>query len=373
MMIKRRHLLGGGVAAQFGLNGAFGQSQGTDTLALGEIYRQPEEGAVHERTFMQWPADVSIYGKADDLAVVREKIALIADAISSFEPVSILVRPEQMAEAKHWVKPSVSFLPVAVDDLWARDSGPTFVRDSAGALAVLDFNFNGWGDAQAYDNDSKVASIMATKLGLPRIAASVVGEAGGVENDGAGTLLAHASSWVSPNRNTKTQDEIGRALCAGLGAEKIIWAPGLSGKDITDYHIDSLARFVGPGRVLIQLPNDIDEADPWSVAAFQTYDVLKNARDAQGRKLEIIVMPEPLDIRSLDENMVASYVNYYVCNGAVISAQFGDDKRDAQAERLLKQLYPNRKIISLNIDAIAESGGGIHCATQQQPLARSKA
>ena len=149
----------------------------------------------------------------------------------------------------------------------------------------------------------------------------------------------------------------------------MIWAPGVKGKDITDYHIDALARFVSPGRVLIQLPDRIDPSDPWSASAYETYAILKKATDANGRKLDIIVVPEPVDIRSQNDDFVASYVNYYVCNGAIISAEFGDDAADQKAFDLLKLLYPGREIISLNIDAIGDAGGGIHCATQQQPKA----
>jgi agmatine deiminase len=197
----------------------------------------------------------------------------------------------------------------------------------------------------------------------------VVGEAGGVESDGNGTLIAHESSWVNANRNKGSKDEITALLLDALGGKKLIWAPGIKGADITDYHIDSLARFIHPGVVLIQLPARISPHDPWSKAAFETYDILKNAIDSAGNRFELVVLPEPTKprIRSLD--FVASYVNYYVCNGAVIAAEFGDAKTDAEAAATLRALYPDRELITLNIDAIGEVGGGIHCATQQQPLA----
>jgi agmatine deiminase len=158
-------------------------------------------------------------------------------------------------------------------------------------------------------------------------------------------------------------------MMRALGADKVIWASGIAGKDITDYHIDALARFVNPGRVLIQLPDESRASDPWSVAAFETYNILKNARDGDGRKLELVVVPEPVDIRSSNLEFVASYVNFYVCNGAVIAAEFGDDAVDEQARTTLAQLYPGREIVMLNVDPIGEAGGGIHCATQQQPAA----
>lgn len=224
-----------------------------------------------------------------------------------------------------------------------------------------------WGRKQPHRRDARIAAAVAQRLGLPLLETALVGEQGGIEHDGAGTLLAHASCWVNPNRNKGDETAIGGLLKAALGGEKMIWAPGIKGADITDYHIDALARFVAPGRVLIQLPEQADPSDPWSVSAFETYEILKRSTDAKGRKLDIIVLPEPVNIRSNQDDFVASYVNYYVCNDAVIAAQFGDRAADERANSVLASLYPGRKIVSLNVDAIGAAGGGIHCATQQQP------
>jgi agmatine deiminase len=86
--------------------------------------------------------------------------------------------------------------------------------------------------------------------------------------------------------------------------------------------------------------------------------------------LEIVRLDEPVDIRSSQPDFVPSYVNYYVCNGAVIVSQFGDKSADGNARELLQSLYPGRAIEMLNTDPIGDAGGGIHCATQQQPKAR---
>lgn len=333
-------------------------------------FHMPLESEPHERTFMQWPALKSIYGSQDDLDAVREKIALIASTIAQFEPVALLARPDQAEDAKLWVKNSVEVWPLAVQDLWCRDSGTTFVINEDGELAASELGFNGWGGKQDHKDDSQVARRVAKKLGLTVFDNGIKGEGGGVETDGAGTLLAHASCWVNPNRNAGSQEDVEKLLLDALGAEKMIWAPGVIGADITDFHIDALARYVKPGQVMIQLPKKVIAGDPWSASAFETYDILKKATDADGRKLEIVVVPEPVNIRSRAADFVNSYANYYVCNGAVICANFGDDKADEEALRILGQLYPGREIVSLNTDAIGEAGGGIHCSTQQQPRAK---
>jgi agmatine deiminase len=330
-------------------------------------FRMPLESDPHQRTLMQWPARASIYGSRRALDAVRAKITLIARTIARFEPVVVLARPEHVQDAVAALGPQIEVWPVPTEDLWCRDSGPTFVVSGDGKLAVSDLGFNGWGNKQGHADDGAIATRVAERLGLPVYSNGIAGEGGGVEFDGAGTALAHESSWINRNRNAGSKAEVERLLLDALGAERIIWAPGYRGADITDYHIDALARFVTPGQVVIQLGDRPNRSDPWSVAAFETYEVLKRARDAQGRKLDIVVIPEPVNTRSRSPDFVPSYVNYYVCNGAVIGAQFGDDKADDKARVLLRALYPGREVVSLNVDPIGEAGGGIHCATQQQP------
>ena len=331
-------------------------------------FEMPLESEPHDRTFMQWPVSLDVYDAAS-LRRVQSSIALIANTISRYEPVAMLVGKAHMAAARKLLSGAIDLWDIPTDDLWCRDSGPTFVRGADGKLAVAHIRFNGWGNKQAHGNDAMIAPRIAQRLGLPLLDTGLVGEQGGVEHDGAGTLLAHASCWANPNRNRLSEAEVGTRLMSALGGRKMIWAPGIRDKDITDFHIDALARFVAPGTVIIQLGDTINTDDPWSVSGHETLRILEQSTDASGQKLQIIRLPDPVDIRSRQADFVASYVNYYVCNGAVIAAQFGDRHADAAARELLESLYPGRKIEMLNIDPIGESGGGIHCATQQQPIA----
>lgn len=329
-------------------------------------YHMPMEDAPHSRTFMQWPNSAKVYDRAS-LRAVQASIADIANRIAAYEPVVMLMPPALVKSARAQLDRGVDIWDIPTDDLWCRDSGPTFVTNNAGDLAVAHIRFNGWGNKQPHANDGRIAARVAERLGVPLLETGLVGEQGGVEHDGAGTLLAHASCWVNPNRSTESADRIGARLLGALGGRKMLWTPGIKGRDITDYHIDALARFVGPGKVLIQIGDRPDPDDPWSVAAHETLSILEDATDASGKPLQIVRLPEPVDIRATQPDFVASYVNYYVCNGAVIAAQFGDEEAEARARSVLAELYPGRTIELLDIDPIGESGGGIHCATQQQP------
>ena len=366
-MPTRRDMLTTGAAA-FGAS-ALPRRAGsaTDASARAGGFWVPEEAEPHERTFMQWPVSRQVHPDPVFLEMLQQAIADIANTIVAFEPVVMLMAAEHEPRARRLLGSAVEVWDVPTDDLWCRDSGPLFAVDGAGGLAVTHLNFNGWGGKQHHENDGRIARRVAGRMGLPVFDNGLVGEPGGVETDGQGTLIAHESSWVNANRNPGPRAEVEQLLLAAMGAEKVIWAPGLRGADITDDHIDSLARFVRPGAVLIQLPDAVDPGDPWSRSAHRTHEILRAAVDTRGRRLDVFTMPEPYDIRVTSADFVASYVNYYVCNGAVVVAAFGDRETDAEAARILAGLYPGREVVPLNVDPIGETGGGIHCATQQQP------
>lgn len=321
----------------------------------------PAEEAPHQATFMQWPVSRRVYPDRYFLEEVQSTIARVANTISAFEPVFMLADRADHSAAARQLSQAVTLWDIPTEDLWARDSGPLFVTSADGRLAISNLNFNGWGNRQVHTRDGAISQRVADRLGLENYDSALIGEPGGLDQDGHGLLIAHESSWVNRNRNTIPKAEISKRLLAAFGAERIVWSPGLAGQDITDYHIDSLARLTGPGRVLIQLPDRPDPADPFHQAALRTYD------DLQAAGLSVDVIPDPVDLRVDSYDFVAAYANYYVCNGAVIAAQFGDKAADQEATRALKRHYPGREIVTLNADALGEVGGGIHCATQQMP------
>lgn len=352
----RRDVVGGmGALGAITLTGpSFAQS--------GDGFYVPPEEARHQRTFMQWPVNRRVYPDPVFLDMAQQTIADVANTISEFEPVTMLAAVSDHAGARKKLSDRVELWDIPTEDLWCRDAGPIFVIDGRGGIAMRHIQFNGWGEKQVNTRDSQIAGLVAERLGLDLLPSGLQGEAGGVEQDGHGLLLAHESSWVNDNRNPgRSRDEIETNLLRAYGADRMIWSKGVWGEDITDYHIDSLARFTGPGRVLINLPDDLDLSDPFHVAAADTYDRIV----AEG--LEVEVIPEPVRRRIASIDFVASYANYYVCNGGVIAAQFGDGETDQIARDTLAKHYPKREIVTLNVDPLGEMGGGIHCATQQMP------
>lgn len=333
-------------------------------LRAAATLKVPPEDAPHEMTVMQWPVSRAVYDDAAHLDDVQQTIADIANVLAAFEPVVMLAAAGHHAAARKRLSGNVALWDVPTDDLWARDSGPIVVSDGRGNRAVRHIRFNGWAGRQEHGNDGRIAERMAERLDLPLVPTPLQGEAGGVEQDGHGLLIAHESSWVNDNRNPgMTRDAVGAALLAAYGAERILWAPGLRDEDITDYHIDSLLRLTGPGRLLINLPETPLSDDPFHQAARTTHAMVLAAG------LQVDVIPEPVRRRVRSVDFVASYANYYVCNGAVIAAEFGDARTDALAVEALKRHYPGREVVTLNVDALGEIGGGIHCATHEVPRA----
>ena len=366
MNISRRTLLlAAGAGALATLTGCGPSSGGKvpSSAATGGV--MPEEGARHTSTWMSLHVDDEVWG--EELApAVRETLQELARTIARYEPVSALVAKGGSADLD---LEGVTLIEQDADDLWMRDTGPTFVHTDDG-LAGVDFNFNGWGDKQKHERDARVAEEVCKDAKTPRIRTELVLEGGALEVDGEGTAIITESCVLNENRNPGwSKKDVEKELERLLGIRHVIWLPGIAGKDITDGHTDFYARFARPGVVVAGRDDDPDSYD-YAVTR-RHLEILGAAVDAKGRPLEVHVLPGPSTVRPefANDEFAAGYVNFYVCNGAVIAPQFGDEAGDSHAKETLTALFPDREILQLDIDPIAAGGGGIHCATQQQPAA----
>ncbi|SDX57533.1 agmatine deiminase [Amycolatopsis xylanica] len=319
------------------------------------------------RTFMSWPTS-AIW--QEQIGAVQRDIAGLARAIRAHQPVVMFAQPELADEARNACGGEVEIVPIPVDDLWARDTLPVFVEE-AGKLRGVNFNFSGWGGKQTpRDKDSTAAAALLEKYGIPAVRTWLVAEGGSFETDGKGTLLVTESSVVNDNRNPgKTRDQIEAELKTALGVRKVIWFEGVRGKDITDAHVDCLVRFAAPGVVLLDRAFPGGEPDHWSRSADQAKQVLDGGTDAQGNPFKVIdlVQPDPDKITGRGDAFVSTYLNFYVTNKAVFLPKFGDAAADEKAAQVMRDTFPGREIVAVSIDGIAAGGGGIHCATHDQP------
>lgn len=329
----------------------------------------PDEADHHQRTWMAFGAAEAVWGDRL-LPEVRRNLALIARTIARFEPVTMLARPAEMALARSLVGEPVELLASPLDDLWMRDTGPVFVRTAAGQRAAVDFNFNGWGAKQAHAQDAKVARLVAARASVPLRNTPLVLEGGGIEVDGEGTAIIAESCVLNPNRNPGLgKADVEQLLMPLLGLDKIIWIPGIRGKDITDGHTDFYARFAKPGLVMAGFDADPNSHD--HAVTQRHLQILRAASDASGRRLQVVVLEAPAKLRPAFESneFAAGYIGFYACNGAIIAQEFGDAGADRAARDALRSAFPGRQIVQLNVDGIAAGGGSIHCTTQQEPAA----
>ncbi|MCP1268458.1 agmatine deiminase family protein [Aeromonas hydrophila] len=372
-MFSRRHVLKqlvvlGAIAGFSSLPGARSAFAAGETSAAGR-YHMPEESSPQAQVWVAFGANSDIWGR--NYKDVQATISRLVKAMTPYTQVSVLCHEEEEDLARQLCgEHNTRFINAELDDIWLRDTGGVFVQDEQGALGLVDFNFNGWGDKQEHGYDARVAALVGRQTDAHRLQSELIGEGGGIEVDGNGTAILTESCWLNSNRNPDlTKAQVEAELKANLGLRKIIWLPGIKGKDITDAHVDFYARFVRPGVVVVNLDNDPQSHD-YEVTR-RHLAILKQATDADGNKLELHVLPPPLDGRdnrfSRSRDFAAGYINYLPINGAVIAPEFGDKAADSYCHELLARLYPGRDIVLINIDPVAAGGGGIHCITLHQP------
>jgi agmatine deiminase len=249
-----------------------------------------------------------------------------------------------------------------IDDSWLRDTGPIFVLDEAGRRTGVHFRFNGWGESfTPYDHDEDAGRWLVEHLGDRLVEAPLVLEGGAIAVDGEGTLLTTEQCLLNPNRNPQlSREDIEDALRAHLGVQRIVWlGEGLVEDRDTDGHVDLIASFCAPGRALLQV---VAEDNP-NFAACE-----ENRRRLQAAGIEVVALDRLAYAEVAGEQVAVSYLNHYVCNGAVIVPVAGTEG-DEPALATIAGAFPGREVVPVPGRVLAYGGGGPHCITQQVPEA----
>ena len=348
-------------------------------------FYMPAEFAPHEGCLMIWPerADSWQYGAY----AARKAFVRIAQAIAKSERVTVFCSARQYDNARAALPAAVRVAELSNDDAWARDTGPTFVVDGRGNRRGVDWGFNAWGglypDCLADRALARKACDLLDDDCYDK--RDFICEGGSIHVDGEGTALVTEACLLRDNRNPAlSKEEIGRTLCEYLNVQKVIWLPRGIWNDETDEHVDNICAFTAPGEAVLAWTDDRD--DPQYALSKACLDALEAATDAKGRRLLVHKLPLPAPVRitaeecgGLDfcegeptrtpgERLAASYVNFYIANGAVVMPAF-DDPADGKAKAVLQALFPTREVIAVPTRDILIGGGNIHCMTQQIPKA----
>jgi|TARA_R110001599_G_scaffold8254_2_gene39974 agmatine deiminase len=334
----------------------------------------PAEWKTHSATQLHWPSNRETW--PDERLQRVEKVYLnIIKSLSEFEQILLLVetsdvlsRVLKLFKAEGIDDKQILIKVYPVNDVWARDCGPIFVKDG-NSFVITDWEYNAWGEKYPpWDSDNNIPEFISELFGIKKVSAKMVLEGGSIDVNGVGDLLTTESVLLNPNRNPgMSKDEIEQNLKKYLGVKNIIWLrSGLAGDD-TDGHIDDLTRFLNEETVLTMVCEDKDDIN--YLALQENLKILKSAKLKSGKKLKIETLPLPktkIEGTTVDgsEFVPASYANFYVANGCVLVPLY-DEQYDQQALDLFKKYFPDREIIGIDCADLVWGQGSIHCITQQ--------
>jgi len=360
-------------------------SRRLDSTPRQDGFRMPGEFQPHAGCWMLWPERPDNWRLGAKPA--QRAFAEVASAIAQFEPVTMGVSAAQYLNARSLLPPHVRVVEMSYNDSWMRDCGPTFVT-SGREIRAVDWEFNAWGGLKGglyfpWDQDDLVASKVAEIERVDVYRAPLVLEGGSIHVDGEGTLITTEECLLNPNRNPElTREEIEGYLKEYLNIETIIWLPRGVYNDETSGHVDNLCCFIRPGVVALTWTDD--KRNPQYEISAEAFEVLSQAKDARGRRLQVykIHQPNPVTItreesewvdaiegtlpRREGDRLAASYINFYMANGGAVVPVF-NDPHDREALAALQELMPERKVVGVYAREILLGGGNIHCITQQQP------
>ena len=392
----------------------------TATLPL----RLPAEWEPQEAVLISWPT----YDHVQNMPVsdVHVRIAQSLTPHVRVDILVRNAQEERAARAqlrRGGVTQNIRFMRSPNAEIWVRDFGPIFTFQPNGQRTIVDFGFDYWGYSTPADplakRETSTESAVAKAMNLPIVKANLVSEGGNRESNGRGTLMMVES--VERDRNPRLnrlqiEDEYRRVF----GTRNFLWIPrgvlddgytfdgplpnGSYTPITTGGHVDNIARFVDR-RTLLVAEVTAAEAKNDPLAAEnrrrteEAVAILREARTEDGEPFRIIRMPSPdpilrtmrpgdpvydfistLEYRSgvpfpkgkpVQVAFATSYMNFLITNGAVLTSRFYKPgrnlalkRKDEQAIATLRRVFPGRKIIAIDSDAVNLGGGGLHCITQ---------
>lgn len=340
-------------------------------------YRIPAEWHRHAATQLHWPSNEETW-PGERMARVEAVCLDIIEKLHRYEPVILLVSPDSVSKAEDRLserkldRNRIHLYKQPVNDLWARDCGPIFIRrptDSGEEFAITDWEYNAWGEKYLpFEDDNHLPKWFAEQFQIPYFKSEMILEGGAIDSNGEGVLLTTESVMLNPNRNPgMSRESIRRTLRDYLGIEKIIWlGSGLAGDD-TDGHVDDLARFLNRNTILAM---KVEDPDNVNYAALQNnLERLEKASDQYGSpfQIETLSLPETkLTDTTVDgsDYVPASYANFYIANDIVLVPLY-DDHHDESAMSLFQAYFPEREVIGIPCIDLVWGQGSIHCITQQ--------
>ena len=331
-------------------------------------YRMPAEWEKHEATWLTWPKNPTtfpprlmeeveqIYVKMIKELAQGERVDLLVDDPTTIEKVSSLLESDG----------NLVFHTIKTADVWVRDYGPIFLKDS-NSIAATKWIFNAWGNK--YEDlrlDDQIGMKIAQSTGTRIFEPNMVLEGGSIDVNGAGSCITSKQCLLNKNRNPHlNQDQISQFLKEYLGVTKLIWVDsGVAGDD-TDGHVDDIARFVNKNTIICMTEDNPEDENYGPLQ--KNLQILHETFYQKGDKIQVVPIRMPEKVDSEEGRLPASYANFYIGNAVVLVPTYGDPN-DSPALNMFQTLFPDRKVIGINCKPLLYGLGAIHCVTQQQPI-----
>lgn len=338
---------------------------------MSEAFRFPAEWESQSAVLIAWPHPETDWGPR--LVDVEETYIALVAAITTFERAVICIADDDLqtyAEARlrsaRVDMDRVLFVAVEYDDTWLRDSGPITLKSEDG-FRLLDFRFTGWGGKfEASRDDRLVEALVAQGVfaNAEREQIDFALEGGGIETDGAGTLL---TTWrcLHERHPDATREQLGAKLAGWLRQDRVLWLDhGYLEGDDTDAHIDTLARFAAPDAIVYQGCDDVIDTHYPELQAMAAELAALRTRD--GRPYRLFALPWAKPIFDDGRRLAASYANFLIVDGAVLMPSYGDPA-DARAQEVMAEAFPGRVIVPVPCRPLIWQNGSLHCITMQLP------
>jgi agmatine deiminase len=355
------------------------------TESSSTAYRMPAEWAPHAATWLAWPHNPQDW--PNKFQPIPWVYCEIVRYLSQVEDVHILVQDEtaekratNMLRRQGANLARLHFHCWRTDRVWLRDSGPIFVKNLDGDVALTNWKFNAWAKYDNWRNDDlipkQVAKLYAMQSFEPTVTLAngkqqrLVLEGGSIDTNGEGILLTTEECLLSDvqQRNPGvSKAQLEQAFHDYLGIAQVIWLNRGCAGDDTHGHVDDITRFVAPNTILTAIePNTADENH---LPLAENLERLHTARNRTGKKpkpFTIKTLPMPAPVVFEGQRLPASYANFYIANSLVLVPTF-NDPNDRIALNTLADCFPDRTITGIHCTDFIWGLGALHCCTQQEP------
>ncbi|WP_162341648.1 agmatine deiminase family protein [Cyclobacterium salsum] len=316
-------------------------------------------------------------------------------------------RPEnlqKLLEGRKINVKNVSLAPFELekDNIWIRDYGPILIQDEAGREKMVTFHYPHEENLE-YNLFSEQ---YATKMRIPFMRSRLYSAGGGREINGRGTiiLIEGHEKYINPDLSL---EEIENEYKKRLNQKNVIWLKrGIPQDDLFDHgpvidniygngvhwHLDEFCRFADGHTILLAQVDPADlPLDPFYQVVHErleeSYQILKNARDQDGKPFKIIRVPQAPIIfdqgqyngQPIYYTPVTSYLNFVLTNNLVVIPAYytpGDPdfirEKDEQAKMAFQEVFKSRKVVTIHATELNYSGGGLHCITMHQPKVKKR-